>query len=179
MGCCRRVSHLVTDSRSHRAVEVAERFADGLATESELGAASGAAWQAANSTSDFALSTIAYATGRDANGLIGAYFMCEPGEDQAAEKEEVVILRDVVGNPFRPVALSPAWRSPAVLALAQAAYNNRILLAGILEPDRLAIVADALEEAGCNDADILGHLRGPGPHLRGCCAIDLILSKDR
>jgi hypothetical protein len=64
-----------------------------------------------------------------------------------------------------------------VLALAQATYDGRTLPAGTLEPDRLAVLADALEDAGCTDAAILGHLRGPGPHVRGCWALDLILGK--
>jgi hypothetical protein len=87
------------------------------------------------------------------------------------------LVRDISGNPFRPVALDPAWRTPAVLVLAQAAYDNRILPAGTLDPERLAVLADALEESGCDNADILGHLRGPGPHVRGCFAVDLLLNK--
>jgi hypothetical protein len=88
-------------------------------------------------------------------------------------------LRDSFGNPFRPVSLAPAWLTPAVLNLAQAAYDNRVLPSGLLDNTGLAILADALEEAGCDSADFLSHLRGPGPHVRGCWAVDLILSKDR
>jgi hypothetical protein len=61
--------------------------------------------------------------------------------------------------------------------LAQAAYEDRHLPAGTLDDTRLLILADALEEAGCSDAAILGHLRGPGPHVRGCWVLDLILGK--
>jgi hypothetical protein len=50
---------------------------------------------------------------------------------------------------------------------------------GELDKGRLPILADALEDAGCTNADILDHLRGPGPHVRGCWPVDLILSKDR
>jgi hypothetical protein len=56
-------------------------------------------------------------------------------------------------------------------------YDNRTLPASTLEPDRLAVLADALEESGCADADILGHLRGPGPHARGCHVLDATLEK--
>jgi hypothetical protein len=87
------------------------------------------------------------------------------------------LLRDVIGNPFRPAPLNAAWRTPTSLALAAAAYDNRILPAGTLEPARLAVLADALEEAGCTDAEILGHLRLPGPHLRGCFAVDQVLGR--
>ena len=61
--------------------------------------------------------------------------------------------------------------------LAEAAYTARSLPQGELDPARLAVLADALEDAGCTDADILGHLRGPGPHVRGCWVIDLLLGK--
>jgi hypothetical protein len=88
------------------------------------------------------------------------------------------ILRDIFGPlPFRPVALPPTCQTPTVVALAQAAYDNRLLPAGTLEPARLAVLADALEEAGCDDADILTHLRQAGVHVRGCWVTDLLLGK--
>jgi len=62
--------------------------------------------------------------------------------------------------------------------LAQAAYDQRELPSGTLDPARFAVLADALDEVGCADADILGHLRGPGPHVRGCWALDLCLGKE-
>jgi hypothetical protein len=70
-----------------------------------------------------------------------------------------------------------ACRTPAVLSLAQAAYDHRELPAGPLDPARLAELAGALEHAGCADAELLGHLRGDGPHVRGCWAVDAILGK--
>jgi hypothetical protein len=85
------------------------------------------------------------------------------------------LLRDIFGNPFRPVILDPAWRTADVLTLARAAYDERPLPAGTLDPARLALLTDALEEAGCSNTDILGHLRSPGPHIRGCWALDLVL----
>jgi hypothetical protein len=88
------------------------------------------------------------------------------------------LARDLFENPFRRVVLDPIWRTTSVTALAQAAYDHRTLPAGTLEPDRLAVLADALEEAGCTDPDILGHLRGPGPHVRGCHVIDQITGRE-
>jgi hypothetical protein len=85
-------------------------------------------------------------------------------------------LRDVIGNPFRPVPISPDWLTPEVTTLAQAAYDER-LPAGTLALDRLAVLSDALEDAGCDSADLLGHLRTPGPHVRGCWVVDLLLGK--
>jgi len=86
-------------------------------------------------------------------------------------------LRDVFGNPFRPVAGDPAWLTPTVVSLARAAYDERLLLSGELDRDRLLILADALEEAGCTNPSLLGHLRGSGPHVLGCWAVDLLLGK--
>jgi hypothetical protein len=67
--------------------------------------------------------------------------------------------------------------TPTVLKLAQAAYDNRVLPSGLLDHTGLAVLADALEEGGCSNAEILSHLRGPGPHVRGCWAVDAILGK--
>jgi hypothetical protein len=90
---------------------------------------------------------------------------------------ECQLLREVFGNPFRPVAIPPAWQTSPVVALAQAAYEERALPAGTLDLARLAVLADALEDAGCDQADLLSHLRGPGSHVRGCWVLDLLLGK--
>jgi hypothetical protein len=102
-----------------------------------------------------------------------------------AEAHEAVIqtdlLRDLFGPlPFRLVTIDPtwlAWNDRVVVRLAQAAYEQRIMPEGTLDNGLLAILADALEEAGCTDTDILGHLRGPGPHVRCCWSVDLCLGK--
>jgi hypothetical protein len=88
------------------------------------------------------------------------------------------LLRCIAGNPFRPVPFDPAWRSPTVSDLAKAAYEHRALPSGELEPARLAVLADALEEAGCDNRDILNHLRSSGPHVRGCWALDLVFNRE-
>jgi hypothetical protein len=94
------------------------------------------------------------------------------GEISPAEKEPYsVIFRDVFGNPFRPVVLEQNWLTPRVVALAQRIYDNRAF-------DPLPILADALEESGCTNADILTHCREPGPHVRGCWVIDLLTGKE-
>jgi hypothetical protein len=97
-----------------------------------------------------------------------------------AKKDQLVLIRDVFGNPFRSVTISPAvlaWNDSTVVRLAQAAYEARQLPAGTLDDGGLAVLADALDESGCTDTDILGHLRGPGPHVRGCWVVDLLLGK--
>jgi hypothetical protein len=83
---------------------------------------------------------------------------------------QAALLRDIFGNPFRPAALDPAWRTGTVLALARGIYEDRAF-------DRMPILADALQDAGCTDEDVLGHCRGPGPHVRGCWVVDLVLGK--
>lgn len=94
--------------------------------------------------------------------------------------ECVALTCCIFGNPFRPVTIDPSlllWHDALVVRLAQAAYDERHLPEGILDNGRIAVLADALEEAGCTDADILDHLRGPGPHVRGCWPVDLCLGK--
>jgi hypothetical protein len=92
-------------------------------------------------------------------------------------KQQCGLLRCIFGNPFRPVSSDPACLTPQVVALAQAAYDQRELPAGTLDGARLAVLADALEEAGCTNADLLDRLRGPGPHVRGYWVVDLLLGK--
>jgi hypothetical protein len=95
--------------------------------------------------------------------------------------DQAGLIRDLFGNPFRPApVVDPAWlawQGGAVPQLARAAYEGRRLPEGTLEPARLAVLADALEDAGCTAPDMLGHLRGPGPHFRGCWAVDLLLGR--
>ena len=61
--------------------------------------------------------------------------------------------------------------------MAQVIYEDRDLPSGHLDNARLAVLGDALEDAGCTDADILKHCRGSGPHVRGCWVVDLLLGK--
>jgi hypothetical protein len=196
---CRRGWAVLTNPASQRAVEASERFADDPATLGELEAASGRAREQLRSAGPRALPRSKAAVAH--LGLLAAVWVSSPGAWDAAEaarawwgtarsraqseeldarerRERAGLLRDLFGNPFRPVNLSRSWLTPDVLPLAQAAYDNRTLPAGTLEPERLALLADALEEAGCDNADILGHLRGEGPHVRGCWAVDLVLGKE-
>lgn len=86
-------------------------------------------------------------------------------------------LRCVFGYLFRPQTIQPAWCTATVVALAQTAYDARSLPSGELEWTRLAILADALEEVGCTDSEMLSHCREPGTHIRGCWVVDLILGR--
>jgi hypothetical protein len=91
----------------------------------------------------------------------------QPGRDLVERAAQADLLRDVFGNPFRTVALDSRWRSEAVRLLADGIQADRAY-------DRLPILADALEEAGCDNAELLAHCRGPGPHVFGCWALDLV-----
>jgi hypothetical protein len=109
-----------------------------------------------------------------------------PDETEEAGSTEALrqatLLRDLFGPlPFRDVPLDPswlAWNAGTVRRLATAAYEERALPSGELDVGRFAVLADALEEAGCSDSEILGHLREKGGvHVRGCWAVDLLLGK--
>ncbi|HEY7152572.1 MAG TPA: hypothetical protein VH575_01315 [Gemmataceae bacterium] len=83
------------------------------------------------------------------------------------------MARDIFGNPFRPVTINSswlAWNDGTIPKLAQAIYDDRVF-------DHLPILADALGEAGCTNADILAHCRAGGEHVRGCWVVDLVLGK--
>ena len=82
--------------------------------------------------------------------------------------------------PAPPVSISPsllAWKEGIIPRLAKAVYDERILPAGKLDNTRLAILADALEEAGCTDEQMLSHLRSGGEHYRSCFVLDALLGK--
>jgi hypothetical protein len=102
---------------------------------------------------------------------------------QALEaKAQATLLRDLFSNPFRAMPpIAPAWldwNGGTVVSLAQSAYEHRLLPGGQLDPERLAVLCDALLDAGCPpDHELLLHLRGPEPHIRGCFAVDWILGR--
>jgi hypothetical protein len=205
---------LSSDERSRRAIEVAEAFADGAASDVTLAAAAALARVAHRHSVAAFITARRDARGKmrrpvkeaasraDSSGVaawaastdpLGFYhFTTDCGGDEltfydteAAVREvfqgHAVLVRDVFCSPFRPgPALDPAWlawRGGVVRELARAAYEERRLPEGTLEPARMSVLADALEDAGCHDAELLGHLRGPGQHVRGCWTIDLLLSK--
>ncbi|MBX9585326.1 MAG: hypothetical protein K2X87_33890 [Gemmataceae bacterium] len=86
------------------------------------------------------------------------------------DPEQCAWLRCIFGNPFRPVVFDPEWRTSTVVALARGMYEGRDFAP-------MPVLADALQDAGCEHADILAHCRGNGPHVRGCWVVDLVLGK--
>jgi hypothetical protein len=171
-GCCRLRWEELSDQRSRIAVEVAERHADGLAKQPDLRKARQGAEEATRG--GWGGSSIPY---------LAAEATKVAGEQAwnaawiAAAITPILLLRCVFGNPFRQLVLKPAWLTSAVQTLARAAYDERDLPSGPLDTARLAVLSDALEEAGCSEDAILSHLRSPGPHIRGCWALDLVLGK--
>jgi hypothetical protein len=208
VACCRLVWHLMTEEPSRRAVEAAERLADGQTSQEGLATA----YRLASAASDlpreprppalehaagFASSAALFAAATDAafpyreegahwdedNGLWScardaadcaaraAAWAGRAGADFTATLDSAShVLRDLVGNPFRLMHLQPEWRTTDVQGLAQAVYEERAF-------DRLPVLGDALEEAGCDGAVILSHCREAGAHVRGCWVVDLLLGK--
>jgi hypothetical protein len=199
--CCRRVWQLLTDERSRAAVEVSERFADGLAKRSELGRACRAAgaasaalgkgrpeaylaarlsmWAAADSIQDVAGGTAADA--EDLAALLAgtATAAAREAARRSESRRQCDLFRDLFGNPFRPLpAPDAAWLTPTVLGVAVAACEDRVSPPGTLDSDRLRVLADALEEAGCTETAVLSHCRQQAVHVKGCWVIDHLL-RDR
>jgi hypothetical protein len=168
-----------------QAIEVAERYGDGLATREEVEAAQRMAAEYGDQLLDAifgytdacgAYLAAAALLDKSTSGMAG--HTCFPSDPAEMRTAHAALLRDLFGPlPFRPVSIPPsvrAWQDATVVNLAQAAYECRRLPDGTLEPERLAVLADALEEAGCEDRDVLGHLRGGGVHVRGCFVLDLL-----
>jgi hypothetical protein len=192
--CCRHVWEHLVDERSRHAVEVAERHADGEATDDELiEALTGAreAHQQVFGDSGPCMELAAVYVAADTPFYAARNVIEEsaqprwnerpihPGRrwkgttaDAKVTRAQIMLLHDIFNNPFRPVIIDPSWLTPNVIRLAHAIYDDR-------DFDGLPILSDALEEAGCQDSDLLGHCRGPGPHVRGCWVIDLLLGKKR
>jgi hypothetical protein len=175
------------DLRLQGAVEVSERHAEGLVPKAEFASAREridglhpgeferacpaertAAWLATSATEERAFSAAVHVTASPSP--LGGY-----KEHQAVDEAILCgLLRCVFSNPFRLITMAAPLRTPTIISLARAAYEERSLPSGELDPHRLAVLSDALEEVGAID-ELLEHLRSPGPHVRGCWAIDLCL----
>jgi len=181
VACCRRIWPCLKRRWPDQAmIEAAERCADGKM-----------AWQAILDTfgqiplEQFNqdqlpryLAACAAVNVQEAEGKIAAQAArIAAGGDPQEFAAQADLLRDIFGNPFRRVVLDSSWLTPAVRSLAEAAYEDRSLPSGTLNLDRLAVLADALLDAGCTDPDLLAHLRGPGPHVRGCHLLDLLTQR--
>jgi hypothetical protein len=179
VACCWRIGVWLNDL-GKRAVEVAEQFADGLVSEQACIDCRDAAYDPYAETDlgyqPASSSAVYSATGPREHFIDSVRYVvrsCRLLLTYSGTESEIQanLLRGIFGNPFRPVTLNPAWRTSNVTALAQSIYDDRAF-------DRLPILADALEDAGCDNADILNHCRQPGEHVRGCWVVDLVLGKE-
>jgi hypothetical protein len=181
-GCCRKLWHRLTDERCRTAIEICEQYADGAASKTELLDAEFAETAAAFALNEHPWSpqlagSIAKACAtenlwRAVYEVAGNMRLFVP-EAEHAQKYlwQAAALRDIFGNPFRPVCFDVAWRTSTAVALACGMYEAR-------EFSAMPILADALQDAGCARAEILDHCRGHGPHVRGCWVVDLVLGKE-
>jgi hypothetical protein len=189
--CCRRIWHFLADE-SRGWVDMAEQYADGRVKQQEFNIAAVAAEGAARSgyksfaaadarSAAFATVDSIDAASADVASTLGANVVARSHASTLganAWKDERLIhaqlLRDIFRNPFRPVAVNPgwlAWNDGTVPKVAQAIYDERAF-------DRMPVLADALEDAGCTEQAILDHCRQPGDHVRGCWVVDLLLGKE-
>jgi hypothetical protein len=183
---CRRIQHLATEL-GVAVLDIAERFADGQATFSEIDGAQAKApgWSMAFGINIDAGSAIAFTTNlleemyddpdKKEDCLVGCLFAYRWAAVSTCDaplewRIQCCLVRDIFGNPFRPVALDPSWRTEAVVALAEGIYQDRAF-------DRMPVLADALEDAGCSHPDIMSHCRGDGPHVKGCWVVDLLTGR--
>ena len=190
--CCRSFLSFVANEHCRKAIKIAERFADGEVGGARLSAAWGSArrsfqtsrrshrlehtpqqealWAIALTLEDNLVESVWLGTTIQAAFIRAREAGLVPGNGS----DECRLLRDVVGNPIRAIWPLPqtilAWNYGTVPKVAQAIYDDRAF-------DRLPILADALEDAGCDNADILAHCRGGGEHVRGCWVVDLLLGK--
>ncbi len=189
VACCRRIWDLLSDDRWRATVETVERHADGLADLEEftrvVEIAMAASWDADMAYVDGTSEGLRAAQMQEAEevsveSMIAAVVV--PDAEQSAfaatlaawgGKQTLIqaaLLRDIFGNPFRPVTVDPEWLIPTVTFLARMIYEERSF-------DQMPELADSLEAAGCTNEDILAHCRD-GSHVRGCWVVDMLMGKD-
>jgi len=183
VACCRRIWSLFTDERKQRAIETAERDADGTVTKEELRAAGRAVRIAGRSNPSWketqlwsVASDVTTSQSWDASQRASwttAFLVGNTDDQHRSEwQHHMLLLKCIFGPlPFRAVALSPDWLTSSVVTLASQMYESRDFTA-------MPLLADALQDAGCGNPDVLNHCRGPGPHVRGCWIVDLLLGKE-
>jgi hypothetical protein len=193
VACCVYNSDLFADARLMRGLSVAEKVADCCAAERECTEAKSVVLDVFEGELDvpqpdggcgsdpilFLLNRQAYTIGDAARCVdqleYAAEYTARNSFDGLVEElryEHCALLREIFGNPFRPFTFDPTWRTSDVMLLASGVYAERAF-------DRMPILADALQDAGCDADALLNHLRDPhAAHVRGCWALDLVLGKE-
>jgi hypothetical protein len=194
LACCRRIGHHFRADRSRACLNVVEHYADGLAGPEDLWSAHDAVVQeeierrerqSVSGMAYAALEALSHPSGpgpfRVAEFAAAAF--AEDRHDRqtgwnavlAVERKiQCELLREVVGNRFRPARAEASWlcwHGGTIPDLAPAVYDGKAF-------DRLPVLADALEEAACTDTDVLAHCRRAGGHVRGCWVVDVLLGKE-
>ncbi len=184
VACCRRVDHVFPDDRIRRALDAAERLADGAITTAEWADAEAgvkAARAVPNPATDArrwnavtaAVIAVSHASRPEDEVRLAAY--TASAASRAAEGEAAAqagLVREVFQYPLRPAAFSSEWRTSTAVALAGMMYESR-------DFSMMPILADALQDAGCNDRAILSHCRDAEKrHARGCWVADLVLGRE-
>jgi hypothetical protein len=188
--CCRRAWGFARDKRLDQVLALVEGYADGRVKERERGRANqigvailqsskhddpeqclgGELWRASKKPlerNDCNLGDLAAAAFGWAAGAQHRFARAKKAE----RTKQAPLVREIFGNPFRPVTFSAAWRTSDVMLLANGIYDERAF-------DRMPILADALQDAGCTSDALLTHLRDTdAPHVLGCWALDLVLDK--
>jgi hypothetical protein len=187
VACCRRAFAADVDEYARKIIGIAEAFADGLVKCEELREAGDSAhqhpfntWRSEAPEVPLCLRSVCRPS------AFAALFTCRryvrmtvarradrDSEERLTEDSAALVgdIRDIFGNPFRPVAFDPDWLTTDVRLLAEGIYAEKAF-------ERMPVMADALQDAGCTSEELLAHLRSDGPHVRGCWALDLVLDKE-
>jgi hypothetical protein len=187
VACARLVWKQMVDATMRQAVEVAEHYAEEQVSYEELQASHDKIYYFASSDgpgsreraktmgipfgiyhSLFGLSLACGFTKQGLDNIVTTWSWREG--IRLTGPHQPFRLREIFGNPFAPVTLDRAWLVPEIVTFVQAIYDERAF-------DRMPILADAAEEAGCTNQDILAHCRSGGDHVRGCWVVDLLLGK--
>jgi hypothetical protein len=176
-----RLAALLPDPRQQRGIEVLEQLAEGAFTLAECRRVTTEVrhaippddWVAGMPPTDHLhyIALMLYREFRSSSIATHAVQATAGLADGHREQhEQVRLMRCIFGNPFCPVTVKPQWLTSIAVSLARTIYEERAF-------DRLPILADALEDAGCDESELLAHCRCEGPHIRGCWVVDAMLGK--
>jgi hypothetical protein len=168
VACCREDMELMGNASNQLALEASEDYAEGRISRKELKAIRRTVWEALHDSDSKGCWEAAGS--RTWEAVSATLWRLGSFSDKTRHS---ALLHDIFGNPFRPASLDPtwlAWHDGLLVSMARQMYESR-------DFTDMPVLADALEDAGCTDQDILGHLRGAGPHVRGCWVVDLCLGK--
>lgn len=184
--CCRRVWPELSDHRYYHAIEVSEKYVDGLATEAERDFAHRDAKNAMLDCLDQQMrepnwaikgELIALSVADEVSAAMLTWLFNEKAQgmnplgDSSDRILQADILRDIFGPlAFRTIEFNPCWTDAQVLSLANSIYNGHLF-------ELMPMLADVLTKAGCKDNDIISHCQASCIHVRGCWALDMILQK--